>query len=404
MLIPYPRQTFMVDTAGRPIGFFALITGVYLLVGLVSTVNARHMVAAWPAVAAMTGLAADAVLRRLAAGRNRRLSIGGCGVIVCCLALRPAALGESLLQAADASPGLVAAQTEIAATVKSGFYADHEAFEAHAALFWRQPSRPWQLIQEGVTGQMTFIFQVAPVSPVNRDHEECLAILDKGDATGEAPAELAKSPAFAGLVPVFRPMAAESAHFAYFPYTTADGNCLKSFPNAYIPTAFERTFLQPGSERQIFSSSDSAQFIAVLPGQAFPIGLELRRNGADYVAVLHGRPLRGYTGLRFATIVNPALCLAGDGGIQVVPFGRMTVGSPQRGTLAPWRSPRFAPANGPYRLWLTGQDGKSPHTVQIPLGLIVFPDMRVEPPAAGSAKPPIGCPVPPPLLPGDTGR
>jgi hypothetical protein len=398
------RQDFMVDSTGRPIGFFALVTLVFFLVGLASTVSARHMVAAWPAVAAMTGLAADAVLRRLAAGRTLGLSLAGCAVLVCGLAVRPVALGEALLRADDASPGLAAAQADIAATAKSAFYADHDAFEAHAALFWRAPSRSWQLVQEGVTGQMAFIYRTAPVSPVKHDREECLAILGKDEISGDTPAELARSPAFAGLAPVFGPMAAESAHFAYFPYTTADGNCLKSFPNAYIPTAFETAFLQPGGERQAFASTDAARFVAVLPGQAFPIGLELRRSGTDYVAVLHGRPLRGYTGLRFATIINPALCLADNVANQVVPLGRITVGSPQRGTLAPWRSPRFALADGTYRLWLTGQDGKSPQALRIPLGLVVLPDMRVGPPAAGDATPPVGCPVPAPALPAGIGR
>ncbi len=380
---------------GQPLGVFALIMAVYLLVGLGSTVNARHMVAAWPAIAVMTAVAADAVLRRLASWRRRRLAVAGCAVLLCGLAVRPLALGAISLQAPVFSLGSAAAQAEIAATAKSAFYADHEAFDAHAALFWRPESRAWQLIQEGVSGQMTFIYHTTPAGLVGSDRAECLAIVEKDQMTGgDVRAELAKSPAFAGLAPVFAPMAAESAHFAYFPYVTADGNCLKSFPNAYIPTRFETAYLPTGAAAGATQSSDAAQFVAALPGQIFPLGLELRRSGTDYRAVLHGRLLRGYTGLYFATILNPVLCLAGDTGVRVVPVGRLTVGSPQRGSLAPWQSPHFALPDGRYRLWLVGRNGKSPQAIQIPLGLVDLPGMHAEVPAAGEAAPPVGCPVP----------
>jgi hypothetical protein len=381
--------------AGRPLGLFALIAVVYLVVGLISTVNARHMVAAWPAIAIMTGVTADAVLRRLASARSPRWAGAGGAVLLCGLAIRPLALGADSLHEETFSLGTVAAQSEIVATVKSAFYADHEAFDAHAALFWRPGSRAWQLVQEGVSGQMTFVYQSSPAPSVKSDSEACLAIVEKQDMTGDPRTELVKSPPFSGLAPVFAPMAAESAHFAYFPYTTTDGNCLKSFPNAYIPTHFEATFLSPGdATAQATQTSDAAQFVGFLPGRTFPIGLELRRSGSGYRAVLHGRLLRGYTGLRFATIVNPTLCLVSEAGVRVVPVGRLPIGSPQRGSLTPWQSPLFALPDGTYHLWLVGRDGWTPQAVQIALGLVVLPNMQVAAPEAGSAAPPVGCPVP----------
>jgi hypothetical protein len=375
-------------------GIFALIAAVYLGIGAVSSVNARHMVAAWPAIAILTAIATDAVLGHLAARSNSRLSAVGGVVLLCGLAVRPVLLGEAALKADDGPPSSAMAQSEIATVAKSIFFAGHDAFEAHTALFWRPQNRPWQLAQEGVEGQMTFVFQTTPAPPVETDREECLAILSKENLTADAGAELAKSPVFGGLAPVFGPKTAESAHFVYFPYKTVDGNCLKSFPNAYIPSAFEDTFLQPGRAPAVAEASSAVQFITSLPGQIFPIGLELRHDEARYHAVLHSRLLRGYTGLSFTTIVNPTLCLEANGDVRLLSFRQTTVGSPQRGTLAPWRSPSFAVPDGTFRLWLIGLDGKSSRVIQAPLGRVTLPDMRAAPPTADDMTPPAGCPIP----------
>jgi hypothetical protein len=384
--------------AKPPTYVFPLITGVFLFVGLVSTVNERHLVAVWPAVAIMTGIAADSVLRRFATNRHSRLFAVGGAILLSGLTLRPLALGALSLRTVDVSPASVAVQSEIAATVKTNFYATLDAFDANAALFWKPKNRPWQLVQEGVEGQMSFVFRTTQADMVKTDQKHCLAILNKQDLSGDPRADLSKSPAFAGLTPVFGPAPAESRNFAYFPYKTSDGNCLKSFPNAYIPTAFEVAFLQPGTAASVQQSADSAQFIIPLPGEVFPIGLEFHRSDGAYQAVLHGRLLRGYTGLHFASIINPTLCLVGDAGVWVVSVGRTTVGSPQRGTLAPWQSSAFALAEGSYQLWLTGRDVKSPHIIQMPLGTIDVPTLHVAPPLPGSSTPPTGCPVlvPPP--------
>jgi hypothetical protein len=230
-----------------------------------------------------------------------------------------------------------------------------------------------------------------------------LAILPKEGVSPDVGAELSKSPAFAGLAPTIAPIAAESAHFLYFPYKTIGGNCLKSFPNAYIPSAYEADFLDPGTEAPKWQSTDAARFAVPLPDQPFPIGVELRRSGVNYQAILHGRPLRGYTGLRFQTMINPTLCFESNGDVRLVSFGQLTVGSPQRGTLAPWTSPAFGIPEGTYRLWLIGRDGKTPQTIQASLGQVAFPNLRTAPPASGDAQPAAGCPLPIPPRSGGSG-
>jgi len=377
--------------SARPAAFavFAVITLAYLAVTLVSFVNARHMVAVVPAVAAMIGLAAEEIVVRL-----RRAGLPGtvAACAICALiAARPALLGASQLFDHDFSASSTQAQEEIAAVLKAGFYPDRESFENHAALFWRGLDGGWQMAQGRLNNRMAFIYRTAAVSSVATGREDCVAIVTKADIAGDPREELAASPALADFAPVFA-AAAESTHFVYLPYTARDGNCLKTFPNAYIPTEFETAHLPPEAGAAATANDGGAVFIAPQPGHRFPLGVELRRQGGGYVAVLQGRLLRGYTGLYFRTIVAPKLCLVAHGGLTVVSFGKVTVGSPQQGTLAPWRSPRFDLADGSYELWLTGRDGRQPLDIDLHLGRLTVPDLAAAPPLEGATVPaPAGC-------------
>lgn len=384
--------------SARPaaVGVFAIMTLAYLAVTLVSDVNARHLVAVVPAVAVMIGLSAEEIVAHLRySGWPGTVAV----CVICALvAARPALLGASQLLDQDFSITSTRAQQEIAAVLKAGFYPDRESFEDHAALFWRGPDGRWQMLQGGVNNRMAFIYRTTAVPPVATGRNDCVAIVRKADITGDPRPELAASPAQAGFAPVFAAAAAESTHFVYFPYTGRDGNCLKTFANAYIPTAFETAHLPPEAAAAATASGGDAVFVVPQPGHRFPLGVEIRREGGSYVAVLQGRLLRGYTGLYFRTIVAPTLCLVADGGLTVVSFGGVTVGSPQRGTLAPWRSPRFDLAARSYQLWLTGRDGRQPLNVDLHLGGLTVPGLTVSPPPKGAAAPaPAGCAELPPL-------
>ena len=377
--------------SARPAAFavFAVITLAYLAVMLVSFVNARHLVAVVPAVAAMIGLAAEEIVVRL-----RRA--GWAGTMVACavcalIAARPALLGASWLFDQDFSASSTQAQQEIAAVLKAGFYADRESFENHAALFWRGPDGRWQMAQGRLNNRMAFIYRTAAVPPVAAGRDDCVAIVNKGDIAGDPRPELAALPSLAGIAAVFAAAATESAHFVYLPYTARDGNCLKTFANAYIPTEFETAHLPPKAAIAATSGGGAAVFVAPQPGHRFPLGVEVRRQDGSYVAVLHGRLLRGYTGLYFRTIVSPVLCLVAGGALTVVSFGNVTVGSPQQGTLAPWRSPRFDLADGSYELWLTGRDGRQPLTIDLHLGRLTVPGLAAAPPDDAATPAPAGC-------------
>lgn len=376
----------------RPGAFavFAVIALSYLAVAMISFVNGRHLVAVLPAVAIMTGLAAEEVVVGL---RRAGGAAAGAAAAVCVLiAARPVLLGVVMMTGRDFSLASTRAQEEIATVVKARFYADHEAFESHAAMFQRGSDGRWQLRQGGLYDRMAFIYRTATVPPTARDRDECLAIVAKDGVEGDPRPSLAASPALADLAPAFGETGAESAHFVYLPYVARDGNCLKTFPNAYIPSAFEAAYLPPDAAAAAGADADGAVFVAPQVGRHFPLGVEIRRDGGHYVAVLHGRLLRGYTGLYFRIITAPTLCLvADDGGATVVSFGRVAVGSPVRGTLAPWRSPRFDLADGRYELWLTGRDGRQPQAVDLHLGRLLVPGVAAAAPAAAGQPAPAAC-------------
>jgi hypothetical protein len=377
----------------------ALLLAVLLALAEIAlaSVNARHLVAALPALACLGGLGVDRMLGWTASRTGSRWPAGGLAALVCLLlAARPLGLAAETLAQPAFQPGSVALQAEMAAAVKASITTDPDAFDARTALFWRPRPGSWQLVQEGVGGQMAFIFRTTPAVPLGTATTGCLAVIHKSDVDADTPASLARSPAFAGLAPRFGEAVAQSVHFLVLPYTTADGNCLKSFPNAYVPSRQEADLPNPGQPDSWRRTADGLLFATHLPDDPFPIGLLLRRDEQPgrFRAQLIGRPLRGYTGLGFLTLVAPSLCLVDKDGAHRVPLASLTVGSPQRGTLAPWQSPAFAGPADPVPAWLIGRDGKTSRTVVRALGQIDFGDLSAAAAPDPLTPPPPGCPVP----------
>ncbi len=375
---------------GAPVGLFPLILLVTAMTILVSDLLPRHLVAATPAAAALVGLAAE----RLVAGLNRRRGAAAqAGAALLCLlfALRPLLAGIAGFAPVPFQVESAAAQSEIAATIKPAFYADRDAFEARVAEFRLVDRREWLVTSNGIINHMSFLYQTFPAAKASVNREDCLAVVAKTDAASDPRPGLAASPSFAGLGVTVGEQAAESAHFLYFPYATRDGNCLKTFPNGYIPTEFEAAHLAADAPEAAKISDGDAVFALSQPDRRDPIGVEIRREGPGYVAVLHGSLLRGYTGLYFRTIVAPVLCFAGEGRVYPVRFGAVTVGSPQRATLAPWRSPTFPLPDGRYLVWLIGADGRQPVAIRDLLGELPVPSMAAAPPPSGAEQPPAEC-------------
>jgi hypothetical protein len=390
--ICYPRKVF----DGAPVGLFTLILLVTAVTALVSDLLARHMVAATPAAAALVGLAAA----RLVVGLSRRGPFGQAGAVVLCglLAFRPLLAGIAAFDPVPFQLASVAAQSEIAATLKPSLFADRDDFESHVAEFLRVDPHRWIVASNGIPNHMSFLYQTLPATNAGVNREDCVAVVAKADADADADSAadlsnaLTVSPSLAGLGAMVGKPAAASAHFLYLPYTTRDGNCLKTFPNGYIATAFEAAYLAAGAPAAAKVKDGVAVFAVSQPGHHAPIGIEIRREGPGYVAVLHGSLLRGYTGLYFRTIIAPVLCFAGEQQVRPVRFGDLTVGSPQRATLAPWRSPAVSLPDDRYRIWLIGSDGRQPIAIREAIGELSVPDMQAQAPARDPAEaPPADC-------------
>lgn len=385
-----PRKIF----AEAPVGLFVLILLVTAVTALVSDVLPRHLVAAAPAAAALVGLVAE----RLVVGLGRRGAIGQlCAIVLCgLLAFRPLLAGIADFNPAPFQVASVAAQSEIAAMLKPSFYADRDDFESHVAEFRRVAPHHWVVASNGILNHMSFLYQTFPTTNAGAQRKDCVAIVARADAEADSDTDLSNaltaSPSLAGLGASVAKPATASAHFLYLPYTTRDGNCLKTFPNGYIPTAFEAAYLAAGAPAAAKVADGEAVFAVPQAGHRAPTGIAIRRENAGYVAVLHGSLLRGYTGLYFRAIVAPVLCFANEQQVRLVRFGNLTVGSPQGATLAPWRSPTFSLPDGRYRIWLIGSDGRQPIAIRDAVGDLSVPDLQAAVPPPGSAEtPPTEC-------------
>lgn len=370
-------------------GFLALILLVNFATVLVSDLEIRHMVAAAPAAAALVGLAGERLLTYL----HRRGAIAQViAAIVCCLiALRPFTIGVAMFAPRPFYIASVTAQSEIASTIKPHFYADRNDFEEHVAEFTRTGSSRWLVVSNGIPNHMSFLYQTFPTTDGGTNRKECIAIVAKSDLNGDPRNDLAASPSLAGLGATFNEPATESVHFLYFPYTTRDGNCLKTFPNGYIPTAFEASYLAADTPAEAKVVNGGILFVVPQQGHRDPTGIEIRHENSDYIAIFHGRLLRGYTGLYFRSIVSPVLCFVGEQAVRLIRFGNVTIGSPQRATLAPWRSAIFTLPDGRYRLWLIGSDGRLPIAIRDIVGDLIVPTMGTAIPLSTAPEPPAEC-------------
>jgi hypothetical protein len=95
----------------------------------------------------------------------------------------------------------------------------------------------------------------------------------------------------------------ETKHLLLFQYRTASRNCAKNLGNPYLPTTFENRHLSPSEQLTGFrvkqiQSSPSEIIVVVEDGyQPFPSGFKLVRSGTSLGVQIHGRTIRGYTGL-----------------------------------------------------------------------------------------------------------
>ncbi len=172
----------------------------------------------------------------------------------------------------------------------------------------------------------------------------------------------------AGLMAVIHgDQASETASLYFFPYSTPDANCLKNFSNAYIATPFEQRFLQSGAYGHFEKvvpldiSSDRAGFAIPVADELFPMAVEFVQADDRLTATVHGRLMRGFTGLDVQILSDVTLHFVSDVPSNSVTeqksininFGKTRIGDKSLGTLTPWHSESFFLPHGKYQVLVT---------------------------------------------------
>lgn len=337
-----------------PFGVALIIVVVYTAVFAFARVNFRHFAALVPAVTILVAVGAEDIIRRLSDGGPSLAKTVSALAIIAFICGRAATVGALNFTHTALAPYSYLVQREIADHVKGTYYSDHETFEKRTSYFV-QDGGVWRLKPASLGNRMATIYRLSRRIPTGASDGRCLVVvpnwLSGGLAAEAIAADLAAGSAFAALSARFADHTS-SRNLYYFPYTTAEGNCLKSFPNPYIPTAFERQFLsfrppvRDISVTAVRSSATGAAFVIEWGAQPFPWAIDIEHDGATQVAILRGRILRGHTGLATEILKEIRLRFEGQGRVVEVEIGPVAVGDTPAGTLAPWRSPRFSLPEG----------------------------------------------------------
>ena len=365
-LLPGWKRNGSGDTGGRQ-GVFCIFAAVYFVVFLFSSVNFRHFVSVIPVLAILVAIGAENVLNRIGNARSVSFYSLATILLVAFLGGRSAVVGGIDFGSAGFGASTYLSQVEIARHVKSRFFPDHGAFEEHSSLFVSNGEQ-LTFIKPDVGNRMATVFYLASADTrVETPMDDCLLILSKERIENISRPEIV-SLVINGLgrfkINLHDDRISESTSFYYLPYSTADTNCLKSFPNPYISTSFERHHLQPQHHDRpdgplpLQISADRAGFSIPVEGTPFPWAVEFIQSDKGLVTAVHGREMRGHTGLAFQVLSDLTLSFTNAGNSTRFSFGKTQIGNKDVGTLVPWRSVPVPLPSGIYHVKLTASDWK----------------------------------------------
>ena len=335
------------------------------LVFAFADVNFRHFVAIVPAVAALVALGVERYLDYLKRSNHSLTSAVGAIIVVLALGGRSLISGGIDFGASSFNPSSFLAQDEIARHVKSRYFADYETFETRASVFVLDGERV-RFLPPNIGNRMATAFSLAAVNDtvIQPAARKCLLILAKpGGQSIDIEGLIAAVGRYLQAINaiVDSKGGSESSQFLYVTYMTADGSCLKSFPNPYIETRFEERFLVPlafafpTTPIAFEEMQRRVVFVTPSPTTPFPWGLEMVAAEAGFRLIVHGRRLRGHTGL--AQLMLTDLSVQFDGGTDSrrITFGGNAIGDMYAGTLAPWASAPFNLDDGAYSVLIGGR-------------------------------------------------
>lgn len=251
--------------------------------------------------------------------------------------------------------------TVILQEVKQRYYGTLEEFSARVAILSRRDGAITRYTSNLQHDRLSFQFETLP--PSDRHETGCTAVLlrDNNDADGEAAvSEMLRAPILADQQPDMVEWWEKPGMVAVH-YRTKLGNCISTQQNAYIPTTFERTYLEPrwsGRRDGVTWHVDGPMAVAVLHFAAdpHPMGLRFRYQAGRLEAEIHGQPLRGFTYFSQRSLKDVTISLVAEDGRQVrLPTVNGVLGNDHVAMLTPWRTAGAVPP-GRYRAILTATE------------------------------------------------
>ena len=363
-LLYYRPSIYRRSQVDQPVGVFVLFSATYFVVFAFADVNFRHFVASLPALSILVALGATQFHRLFARFFPPQTSKVLGGFLICFLGARSLITGGVDFGFANVAADSYRAHNEIAKHVKKEYAIDYETFERTASLF-KITSNGSEFVPHSIGGRMASIFYMATKSATaKRSPGKCLAIIIKPSPSQLNIKKTLKqvedtlSATFGKLAMGATTM---SDRFFYINYQTRSGNCLKTFTNPYIPTAFEKKYLQRSNfeTQETFSTQkiSPTRSIFIFKGQSTPLpwSLDFTKSGTSINLTLHGRAFRGHSGLAHQELSDLKVSLIGDAQVYVFDFNELTIGNRQNGTLAPWRTRYKIVPDGNYTLRLSAQ-------------------------------------------------
>ncbi|TNC94026.1 MAG: hypothetical protein FD119_3519 [Stygiobacter sp.] len=345
----------------RPtIADIALVLGVAYVLAVVlgGGTYPRHYIGATPLIALALGAIAGVSFEMKPLRPVLRVAALGLAVASLALVFGRGTVVGLILQSQSNKDNRAAVMLQ---EVKQRYYGTLEEFSARIAILSRRDGAITRYTSNLQHDRLSFQFETLP--PSDRHETGCTAVLfrDNNDAGGEAAvSEMLRAPILADQQPDMVEWW-EKPGMVTVHYRTKFGNCISTQQNAYIPTTFERTYLEPrwsGRRDGVTWHVDGPMAIAVLHFAAdpYPIGLRFRYQAGRLEAEIHGQPLRGFTYFSQRALKDVSLSLMAEDGRQVrLPTIDGVLGNDHVAMLTPWRTAGAVPP-GRYRATLTATE------------------------------------------------
>lgn len=388
---PAIRRRTQVD---RPMGVFILFSCTYFVVFAFADANFRHFLASLPALSILVALGATKLYRLFTKFLSLKMSKAFSAVLIGFLGARSLITGGVDFGSVTFAADSYQAQNEIAKHIKRQHLVDYETFERTASLF-KVTSNGMEFVPHSIGGRMASVFNLATTNALaGRTSLNCLAILPKSVSNQSNSSETIKE-VEKTLRTTFGTVAmgatSMSDRFFYINYQTKSRNCLKTFSNPYIPTAFEKKYLQSSTlgKREKLSAQkiSPTRSILIFKGLNSPFlwSLDFIKSGASINLTLHGRAFRGHSGLAQQELSDLKVAFKGNDQEYVFDFNATTIGSRQNGTLAPWNSGETLVPDGNYTLLLSAQNRGQKNLI-LELGTITVSSEGLETLVSGNRK------------------